>query len=222
MNSFTEENYLKAIYKLSEHTGEMVNTNAISEELSTRAASVTDMLKKLSEKGLIHYIKYQGVRLTEPGKTAAVNIIRKHRLWEVFLVNKLDFGWDEVHDIAEELEHINSQKLVDRLDEFLGFPQFDPHGDPIPTKTGKFRQHDFIKLSKLEENEAGVISGVSDHSSTFLHYLDRLNMVLGKRIRLMEKNEYDGSVVVEDAEGTRIYLSKEVSGNIFVQADDTE
>ncbi|WP_225975018.1 metal-dependent transcriptional regulator [Anseongella ginsenosidimutans] len=200
MNSFTEENYLKAIYKLSERTEEMVSTNAISEEMNTRAASVTDMLKKLSEKGLINYVKYQGVSLTSQGKVTAVNIIRKHRLWEVFLVNKLDFGWDEVHDIAEELEHINSEKLVDRLDEFLGCPQFDPHGDPIPTKTGKFREHDFIKLSKLERGESGVISGVSDHSSTFLHYLERLNMVLGKRISMVERNEYDGSVVVEDGE----------------------
>ena len=216
MNSFTEENYLKAIYKLSERTSEMVSTNAISEEINTRAASVTDMLKKLSEKGLINYIKYQGVSLTGEGRAAAVNIVRKHRLWEVFLVNKLNFGWDEVHDIAEELEHINSEKLVDRLDEFLGFPQFDPHGDPIPTRTGKFRQHDFIKLAKLEEGETGIISGVRDHSSAFLHYLERLNMVLGKRVSMLERNEYDGSVVIQDAGGEKIYLSKEVSNNILV------
>lgn len=216
MNSFTEENYLKAIYKLSESTGDMVNTNAISEEMNTRAASVTDMLKKLSEKGLINYIKYQGVSLTAEGRFTAVNIIRKHRLWEVFLVNKLNFGWDEVHDVAEELEHINSEKLVDCLDEFLGFPQFDPHGDPIPTRAGKFRQHDFVQLAKLEEGEAGIISGVRDHSSAFLHYLERLDMVLGKRVSMLERNEYDGSVVVEDAAGSKIYLSKEVSNNILV------
>ncbi|HEY9561188.1 MAG TPA: metal-dependent transcriptional regulator [Anseongella sp.] len=216
MNSFTEENYLKAIYKLSERTAGMVSTNAISEEVSTRAASVTDMLKKLAEKGLINYVKYQGVSLTAEGRATAIDIIRKHRLWEVFLVNKLGFGWDEVHDIAEELEHINSGKLIDRLDEFLGFPQLDPHGDPIPTRSGKFRQHDFIKLSKLEAGESGVISGVSDHSSTFLIYLERLSMVLGKRVTLLERNEYDGSVVVEGSGGEKIYLSKEVSGNILV------
>lgn len=200
----------------------MVSTNAIAEAMNTRAASVTDMLKRLSEKGLINYVKYRGVSLGTTGKTAAVSIIRKHRLWEVFLVDKLDFGWDEVHDIAEELEHINSEKLVDRLDEFLGFPQLDPHGDPIPSKSGKFREHDFIKLAKMQLGQSGVISGVSDHSSRFLVYLERRGMVLGKKIRVLEKSDYDGSVVVEDDQGSKIYLSKEVSLNIFLQSDETE
>ena len=140
IHSFTEENYLKAIYHLSTGNNSVVSTNQIAEITNTKAASVTDMLKKLAEKKLINYIKYQGVTLTEAGKNAAVNIVRKHRLWEVFLVEKLGFKWDEVHDIAEELEHINSESLINRLDDFLGNPAADPHGDPIPDRSGTIHQ----------------------------------------------------------------------------------
>ena len=131
MNSQTEENYLKAIFKIAENTNGKVSTNAIAEKLNTKASSVTDMIKKLAEKQLVMYEKYQGVKLTEDGEKIAIQIIRKHRLWEYFLVNTLDFKWDEVHEIAEELEHINSDALIDKLDKFLSFPQYDPHGDPI-------------------------------------------------------------------------------------------
>lgn len=218
MHSFTEENYLKAIYKLSALAGEgTISTNAISEEMNTKAASVTDMLKRLSEKDLIHYVRYKGVNLTAEGRSAAVQIIRKHRLWEVFLVSKLGFGWEEVHEIAEELEHINSEELVNRLDEFLGFPQLDPHGDPIPTRTGRFRQHDFIRLSELAEGETGIVSGVGEHSAVFLQYLGKLGIQLGKKMRMIEKNPCDGSVVVAGGEGGRISLSKEASHHILVK-----
>ncbi|HWW38828.1 metal-dependent transcriptional regulator, partial [Pedobacter sp.] len=138
MESYTEENYLKVIYHLSNLTTGTVQTNAIADKIQTRPASVTDMMKKLAEKQLINYVKYQGVSLTEKGKATAVNIVRKHRLWELFLVKTLNFKWDEVHEIAEELEHVNSQLLIERLDEYLGYPKSDPHGDPIPDKNGNF------------------------------------------------------------------------------------
>src|SRR5688500_18567354 len=160
MNSFTEENYLKAIFKLLEGDDEAVTTNAIAEKMNTRAASVTDMLKKLSEKKLINYKKYQGVTLTSSGKKIALNIIRKHRLWEVFLVEKLNFKWDEVHDIAEQLEHINSDTLIERIDKFLNYPKFDPHGDPIPDINGKFQSNKSVLVSELKLNSVGIMTGV--------------------------------------------------------------
>ncbi|RZK18012.1 MAG: metal-dependent transcriptional regulator, partial [Pedobacter sp.] len=149
MQSFTEENYLKIIYHLSE-TSNSVQTNAIAEQMQTKPASVTDMIKKLADKGFVDYVKYQGVTLTDKGKNAAIDIVRKHRLWEVFLVDKLNFKWDEVHDVAEELEHIKSETLIGRLDEFLGFPKSDPHGDPIPDKNGRFAKTQFTKLIELK------------------------------------------------------------------------
>ena len=135
--TFSEENYLKTIYHLTIISDSEISTNAIAEKMETKASSVTDMLKKLAEKDLVDYKKYQGVSLTEKGKLSAKMIVRKHRLWEVFLVEKLDFSWDEVHDIAEQLEHIKSEKLINKLDDFLGNPTEDPHGDPIPDKNGK-------------------------------------------------------------------------------------
>ncbi|MND59909.1 Iron-dependent repressor IdeR [compost metagenome] len=216
MNSFTEENYLKAIYKLTEHIVGNVTTNAIAEVMNTKAASVTDMLKKLAEKKLINYERYQGVSLTKKGEEIAVQIIRKHRLWECFLVNKLNFKWDEVHDIAEELEHINSDKLINRLDEYLGFPKYDPHGDPIPTKNGVFSITNFHKLLKLDEGDSGKIAGVSDHTNTFLQYLEKQQLGLGASITIKEKNEYDQSVIVSTADGRTLFLSKEVANNILV------
>lgn len=216
MHSQTEENYLKAIYKLFEDSNEAVNTNSIAEVLNTKAASVTDMMKKLADKKLINYTKYQGVTLTKEGEKIALQIVRKHRLWEVFLVDKLNFKWDEVHDIAEELEHINSEELMDRLSDYLGNPRFDPHGDPIPTKGGSFAKNEFIQLSKLKVNDTGKISGVRDHSISFLQYLEKLNLVLGKAVTVVDKSEYDGSMQLSAEGGAIIYLSKEVSNNILV------
>ncbi len=216
MQSQTEENYLKAIYKLYEVSNEAVNTNSIAEILNTKAASVTDMMKKLADKKLINYTKYQGVTLTKEGEKIALQIVRKHRLWEVFLVEKLNFKWDEVHDIAEELEHINSEELMDRLANYLDNPRFDPHGDPIPSKGGSFAKNEFVQLSKLKENEKAKISGVRDHSISFLQYLEKLKLVLGKSVTVLEKSDYDGSMQLQAEEGTVIYLSKEVSNNILV------
>lgn len=215
MHSFTEENYLKAIYHLSEGNHKAVSTNQIAEMTSTKAASVTDMLKKLAEKNLINYVKYQGVTLNESGIRAAVSIIRKHRLWEVFLVDKLGFKWDEVHDIAEELEHINSERLINRLDDFLGNPATDPHGDPIPDRSGTIHHKKLVKISELKQNDSGTISGVSEHSSVFLKLLEKLGLTLGTKITVTELIEFDGSIMlsVQSKEQT---ISREVAKNILV------
>ncbi|MGE6219541.1 metal-dependent transcriptional regulator [Nubsella zeaxanthinifaciens] len=214
MQSYTEENYLKIIYHLSEISNPVL-TNAIAERIQTKAASVTDMIKKLSDKELVNYVKYQGVTLTEKGKTTAINIVRKHRLWEVFLVDKLNFKWDEVHDVAEELEHIQSNLLVERLDEFLDFPRVDPHGDPIPDKNGNFAELAFIKLSKLKPTDKGTITGVSEHSSTFLKHLEKLGLTLGKRIEIIEVLEFDGSVELL-VESQKTNISREVAKHILI------
>ena len=214
MQSFTEENYLKVIYHLSVISNP-VQTNAIAERVQTKAASVTDMIKKLSEKELVNYVKYQGVTLTESGKLTAINIVRRHRLWEVFLVEKLNFKWDQVHEVAEELEHIKSTLLVERLDEFLEFPKVDPHGDPIPDQNGNFADLSFIKLSKLKIKEKGTITGVSEHSSPFLKHLEKLGLTLGKRIEISEIIDFDGSVelLIDDR---KINISKEVAKHILI------
>jgi DtxR family Mn-dependent transcriptional regulator len=214
MQSYTEENYLKIIYHLSVISNP-VQTNAIAERIQTKAASVTDMLKKLSDKELVNYVKYQGVTLTEKGKLSAINIVRKHRLWEVFLVEKLNFKWDEVHDVAEELEHIKSTLLVERLDEFLDFPKVDPHGDPIPDQHGNFADLAFIKLSKLKPNEKGTITGVSEHSTPFLKHLEKLGLTLGKKIAISEIIDFDGSVELS-IDGHQINISREVAKHILI------
>ncbi len=214
MQSYTEENYLKIIYHLSVISNP-VQTNAIAERIQTKAASVTDMLKKLSDKELVDYVKYQGVTLTEKGKLTAISIVRKHRLWEVFLVEKLNFKWDEVHEVAEELEHIKSTLLVERLDEFLDFPKVDPHGDPIPDKHGNFADLSFIKLSKLKVGDKGTITGVSEHSSPFLKHLEKLGLTLGKKIEVSEIIDFDGSVELL-IEQQKINISREVAKHILI------
>lgn len=215
--SHTEENYLKAVFKISERKGKPASTNAISQVMDTSAASVTDMVKRLSEKGLIHYERYRGAALTEEGARIATHLVRKHRLWESFLVDHLHFTWDEVHEIAEQLEHIKSPTLVERLDEFLGFPKFDPHGDPIPDAEGNFTFRKQALLSDLKENERGVVVGVQDHSTAFLQYLDRMELVLGTKIEVLERFDYDESVKVRIAEEREQILSKKVSQHLFVQ-----
>lgn len=215
--SQTEENYLKAIFKISEREGVPVSTNAISSEMRTSAASVTDMLKRLAEKELTLYEKYKGVTLTAKGNNIATNLIRKHRLWEVFLVEKLHFSWDQVHEIAEQLEHIQSPELVERLDEFLAFPKFDPHGDPIPDAEGNFTFRKQIPLAELQVGDTGIIVGVQDHTTTFLKYLDQLKLVLGTPIEVLERYAYDESMQVLINEEKEQMLTKKVSQNLFVQ-----
>lgn len=213
--SFTEENYLKNIFHLNFNVDENVSTNAIAEVLNTKAASVTDMLKKLSEKELVNYEKYQGVTLTKIGKQQALTVIRKHRLWEFFLVEKLNFNWDEVHDIAEELEHINSEKLINRLEEFLNFPKTDPHGDPIPDKNGVLKSQELIPVSKLKVGDNGLISGVREHSTEFLKYLDKTGLILGESLNIIEIINFDGSVMVL-IKGKQQMISREVANNLLI------
>jgi DtxR family Mn-dependent transcriptional regulator len=216
MVSFTEENYLKAIYKLTEQNDESVTTNAIAEKMLTRAASVTDMLKKLADKKLINYQKYQGVSLTAKGEKVALMIIRKHRLWEMFLVEKLDFKWDEVHDVAEQLEHIDSDKLIAQIDKFLNFPKVDPHGDPIPDRNGKLTVKKSQLLASFQENDVLVMTGVVDHSPAFLQYLDRSGIALGNEIRIKACNEFDRSLQIQINKKTLLFVSNEVAKNILV------
>lgn len=216
--TYTEENYLKAIYYLSEGKSEGVSTNGIADRLQTKASSVTDMLRKLSDKKLVNYEKYQGVALTREGKKIALSTIRKHRLWEVFLVEKLQFGWDEVHEVAEQLEHIQSTKLIDSLDEFLDYPEFDPHGDPIPDKNGKFaKREESFELNNAVEGDKLLITGVNDTSSSFLVFLQQQGLTLGVGLRICEIFSFDRSMVIELKDKRKITLSNLVTRNILVK-----
>lgn len=212
----SEENYLKAIYHLTVQLEAEVPTNAIAEMMETKASSVTDMLKKLSDKKLIHYIKYQGVSLTEKGTHAAKMIVRKHRLWEVFLVEKLGFTWDEVHDIAEQLEHIKSEQLVNKLDDFLGNPTEDPHGDPIPDAEGKMTKTEKLLLSELAEKDTAICVGVKDSSADFLQYLNKQKIALGVEIKVLGKENFDASLHLLINE-TPLTVSSKIAGNLYVK-----
>jgi DtxR family transcriptional regulator, Mn-dependent transcriptional regulator len=215
--SQTEENYLKAIFKICEQEEKPASTNAIAGEMNTAAASVSDMLKRLAGKELIHYEKHRGVTLSESGNQIATMLVRKHRLWEVFLVKTLDFSWDEVHEMAEELEHVQSPELIDRLDKFLGHPRFDPHGDPIPDAHGNFASRKQVQLSDLEEGESGVVVGVQEHSSVFLQYLDKMSLGLGAEVCVKEIFEFDGSLKISIGNQQEIIISSKVSENLLVQ-----
>tara|TARA_R110002049_G_scaffold67423_7_gene175143 strand:+ start:1143 stop:1799 length:657 start_codon:yes stop_codon:yes gene_type:complete len=216
MITLTEENYIKAIYHLSSNGEKTVNTNAIASAMQTKASSVTDMIKKLSEKNYADYKKYQGVTLTDDGKRVAVNIIRKHRLWEVFLVEKLNFSWDEVHEVAEHLEHIKSDKLIDELDAFLEFPTYDPHGDPIPDKEGNFKHIEKIVLAKAEVGSTYKCVGVDDTSSRFLKYLDSNHIALGTIITVKHKEPFDNSIKIA-LEHSEIVVSQSVAKNLYLK-----
>lgn len=217
--STAEENYLKAIFKITEKEGKTATTNAIAAALNTTAASVTDMLKRLAEKDLINYEKYRGVQLSSGGEQIATILIRKHRLWEVFLVSKLGFAWDEVHELAEQLEHIQGEALVERLDEYLGRPQFDPHGDPIPDAEGRWTYQSQALLSTLDVGVHGVITGVEDHSTAFLQYLDRMGLVLGAGIVVLERFEYDASLRILNDGGAERILSEKVTQNLYIKTN---
>ena len=216
MFSQSEENYIKTIYHLAAISDKGISTNAIAKRLKTKASSVTDMIKKLSDKEVVVYKKYQGVTLTELGKKTAASIIRKHRLWEVFLVEKLNFSWDEVHEVAEQLEHIKSPKLIDELDAFLGHPKRDPHGDPIPDKEGNLPQIKKSLLSTLQKNEKGVCVGVNDTSSEFLRFLDKQEIGLGLNIEVLDKEPFDDSFLVK-INGKEMTISNKVANNIYIQ-----
>lgn len=215
--TYSEENYLKVIYHLSLASSKsVVTTNAIANVMESKPSSVTDMVQKLAEKDLVSYKKYQGVSLTEKGRLHAVMIVRKHRLWEVFLVEKLDFSWDEVHDVAEQLEHIKSEKLIDKLDAFLDFPTEDPHGDPIPDRNGMIAKVEKQLLSETELNKKVICVGVKDSSSAFLQYLDKQQIALGSAIRVVSKEDFDQSLtlLVDDKQ---VSVSNKIAANLFVK-----
>lgn len=217
MLSTSSENYLKCIFSLQEEQGGAVNTNSIAERMSTKASSVTDMVQKLSRKGWLQYRPYHGVHLTDDGRKLAVNVIRKHRLWEYFLVNQLKFRWDEVHDIAEQLEHIDSPELVKRLDRFLGHPRFDPHGDPIPDEAGNIiDDRDPVRLSSLKVGNIGKIVSVRDSSRDFLKFLEGTNLILGSKLEVQKIIPYDRSYQVRLAV-SEVTISEKVADNLMIQ-----
>ena len=217
MQSITEENYLKAIFKIVERENKAASTNSISREMNTSAASVTDMIQKLAVKDLIKYQKYKGATLSAEGNKLATSLIRRHRLWEVFLVDQLNFSWDEVHELAEELEHINSDKLTNRLESFLGYPKFDPHGDPIPNAEGRFTIRNQQALSKVDKSKKCVVVGVREHDTSFLQFLDALNINLGTHIQVIDIFTFENSrkVIINNKEEK--VLSNSVCQNIFVK-----
>ncbi len=215
--STAEENYLKAIFKISERAQKSASTNAIAKHLMTSAASVTDMLKRLSEKKFINYQKYKGVTLTIEGSWQATQLIRKHRLWEVFLVKKLRFTWDQVHDIAEQLEHIQSNELIMRLDAYLDYPKFDPHGDPIPNADGKFTIRNQTPLSEMHKDQTGSLVGVKEHHSDFLLYLNSQNIKLGTIISVIETMPFDKSMRVELDGKREVLISHLVTQNLLIK-----
>lgn len=217
----SEENYIKAIYSIQTIADRPISTNELAEKMETKASSATDMIQRLSEKEIITYIKYKGCSLTEKGKNIALKTIRKHRLWETFLVDKLHFRWDEVHEIAEQLEHIQSKELTNRLENFLGHPKFDPHGDPIPDIHGQIKPREkSCKLMELGTKEEGIVIGVEDGSVSFLQYLDKMEIGLGTLIKVLDFFEFDQSMHILAA-GKKIQLSKTATSQITVQRKKT-
>jgi DtxR family Mn-dependent transcriptional regulator len=214
----SEENYIKAIFHLQEQSG-TVSTNALAEKLATSAASVTDMMKKLSTKKLLHYKPYYGFTLSTEGKKAALFIIRRHRLWEFFLSQKLGFEWEEVHSLAEELEHVSNKKLIDRLDAFLGFPPFDPHGDPIPDSKGKLAVRSHLPLLHLPKQKSGIVCHVTNQSAEMLELLKHKDIGIGTRIEIKKHFPFDHSVELKIKRQT-VTISEQLAKNIFVTYED--
>jgi DtxR family Mn-dependent transcriptional regulator len=218
MSSSAEENYIKAIFTIAERTGKGASTTAIAAQLSTKASSVTDMVKRLNEKGLVDHRPYHGVTLTDQGTRIATQIIRKHRLWETFLVNHLNYKWDEVHELAEQLEHIDSDDLHDRLDKFMDHPKFDPHGDPIPDKEGRIvDMAGAVPLAEVPKDTLVHIVGVKDSSPAFLKLLDGLGLKLGTQLTVNRRFEFGNSVEVSSRFRTGLLLQEEVSLHLIVK-----
>jgi DtxR family Mn-dependent transcriptional regulator len=217
MQTLSEENYLKVVYHLDKQGLKKITPTAISEALNNNPASVVDMIKKLVDKKFLLYEKSKGVKLTEEGKNIAVQIVRKHRLWEVLLVEKLGYGWDEVHEIAEQLEHVQNPDLADRLDKFLGFPQYDPHGDPIPKANGETALSFRTLLADIDEGKSCQVVAVKDTSTPFLQYLKKLDISIGSRISLIEKIPYDNSMVIRIGKDQKATVSRVFAENLLVQ-----
>lgn len=214
--STSEENYIKSIFHL-QGDNNTVSTNALARELNTRPASVTEMLKKLKTKKIVHYQAYQGFKLSNEGKKVALDIIRRHRLWEFFLSEKLKFSWDEVHEVAEELEHVSNKKLIDRLDEFLEFPRFDPHGDPIPDSSGKMISSNQVMLVDLPLNKITEVCNVGNQSVEMLELLKHNKISIGTRVEVKKKFEFDHSLEIKIKQSPPIIISEQLAKNIFVK-----
>ena len=217
--SVSEENYIKSIYHLQQQT-DTVTTNSLANELQTRPASVTDMLKKLKIQKFLLYEKYKGFRLSPEGKKVALQIIRKHRLWELFLVKKLGFGWEEVHEVAEELEHVSSKKLVDRLDEYLGYPKSDPHGDPIPDSSGKVTIKKQMSLTEIKLNIPAVVSNISDQSTEMLELLRHKGLGLGTKVEVKKRFAFDDSIELKIKNLPSVTISGNVANKVFVSHEE--
>lgn len=216
MNSLTEENYLKSIYRLSQVENEKISLTLIAEDIGVNAASVLDMIKKLTEKNLISYDKIKGAKLLDKGKKGALSIVRNHRLWEVFLLEKLHYSWDVVHEIAEQLEHIKHPELADRLDAFLGFPEYDPHGDPIPKSSGEMPSTVKTLLSGIEVGQTCRVAAVKDTSSAFLQYLVQLHVTIGTKIKVLDKIPFDNSMAIQIGKEPIVSVSKKFAENLLV------
>ena len=210
----SEENYLKAIFHLQENEG-TVTTNALAEKLQTKPASVTDMMKKLNAKKLLHYKPYYGFSLSTEGKRIALFIIRRHRLWEYFLSEKLKFDWNEVHLLAEELEHVSSKQLIDRLDKYLGFPAFDPHGDPIPDNKGKIKTVNKVSVLELPFNQSAQVRQVTNQSKEMLEILEHKNITIGTKLEVRKHFHFDHSIELK-IRNTTVTISEQLAKNIFV------
>jgi DtxR family transcriptional regulator, Mn-dependent transcriptional regulator len=213
--SESEENYIKSIYNLQEKT-ENVNTNTLAKYLNTSAASITDMLKKLKLKKLLEYKKYYGFRLNVAGKKEALKIIRRHRLWEFFLVAKLGMEWEKVHDIAEELEHVSSIALIEKLDNYLGKPKIDPHGDPIPDEKGNIPVLNQIILTELPAKKSAIVSSISNQTTEMMEMLNHYNIRIGSQIKVLKSFAFDGSLEIKLAKKPECIISGIIAQNIFV------
>ncbi len=216
--SAIEENYLKYILQLGEMQNGTVKTNDLAYKLEHSAASVTDMLKRLADKNLVIYKKYYGVSLTKSGLKIAVKILRKHRLWETFLAKKLKFTWDKIHVIAEQLEHVQSDELIDKMDEFLGFPKFDPHGDPIPDKHGNISLPNVVSLADAKMKKQYTLQNVNDDSAAFLKYLNKIQLQLNDKIKILDKEEFDETIQIIINDKKQLTISKDAAKNLFVKS----
>lgn len=218
MNSLNEENYLKALLNLSDATG-AVNVKDLSKRLEIKMPSVTSMMKKMADKGLVHYESYKPLRLTEKGKKEAALIIRKHRLTEMFLVEKMGFRWDEVHDIAEQIEHVKAPEFFAKMDELLGFPKFDPHGSPIPDKNGKMVWATWVKLSECAAGDSVKVVAVTKSSEEFLKFLNGRDIALGLKLRIQSIESFDKSMVVSYGTRKSETLSQTVCERLLVSVE---
>ncbi|EIM75848.1 DtxR family iron (metal) dependent repressor [Nitritalea halalkaliphila LW7] len=211
-----EENYLKVIYKLSDGGKTSISTNDLAAAMSMKPASASDMIKRLAEKKLLDYRKYYGAELSELGKKQAIEVIRRNKLWMVFLADRLKFSWDEIDQVADELEHTRSGLLLSRLEEFLGYPKVDPHGEPIPDVSGAIQTRPRIPLLALPIGQSAQIVSVKDSSPAFLKYLDKIGAYIGAQVKLLDKVEFDGSIELLVDQKRTVFMSSSIAANLLV------